>query len=122
MKAIYTLSGEVIRGMSRGKSLGFPTANIELTKKIPEGIYASKVTVDDNEYLAAVFVGCAKTFNEAKYRLEVYIIDFCRDIYGKEIKIKLYNKLRENKKFKSADVLIAQIKKDVEAVKIYFNK
>lgn len=122
MKARYSVKGVVIEGRSRGKTLGFPTANIKLAKEIPEGIYASKVIINSDEFLAAAFVGIAKTFNETNYQLEVYILDFNQDIYDKEVKIKLYNKIRENRKFQTAEELVTQMKKDVELVKEYFKK
>jgi riboflavin kinase / FMN adenylyltransferase len=121
MEALFALTGIVIQGKKRGKKLGFPTANIKPNNDIPEGIYASAVIVDNKKYIAATFIGAAKTFNEKEKWVESYLLDFDKDIYGKEITIKLYNKLRDNIKFPSEDELVEQIRIDVENVKKYFN-
>jgi riboflavin kinase/FMN adenylyltransferase len=120
MDVLYALRGTVIKGKKRGKLLGFPTANINLNKDIPDGIYVSIVIVDNKEYLAATFIGAAKTFYEVKKQAESYLLNFDKNIYGKEIIIKLYNKLRDNKKFLSEDELVKQITIDVENVKSFF--
>jgi len=122
MKPLYSFEGIVIEGKKRGRLMGFPTANLRLSKNIPEGIYASKVEIDERKYLAAVFIGAAKTFDENELKLEAYILDFDEEIYNKLIIVKLYNKLRDNKKFPSMSALITQIKKDVENVRQYFSE
>ncbi len=116
------LKGDVTHGKKRGKSLGFPTANIRLEVIVPEGVYVSSVKVDNKEYAAATFIGAAKTFNESEFRAESYILDFDRDIYGKNILIKLYNKIRENRKFASEEELVSQMEKDILQVKKYFQE
>ena len=116
MEELYTVNGIVVRGEARGKDLGFPTANIALTTEIPEGIYASDVTVDGKMYHAASFVGSAKTFESVDVKLESYILDFHQDLYGKKITVKLYHKIRENVKFNSVEELVEQMHKDVEEI------
>ena len=122
MEPLYVLQGIVIQGKKRGKIFGFPTANIPLDKDVPEGIYASEVILMDKVYPAATFIGAAETYNENDKKVESYILDFNQDIYNKKITVKLYNKLRENKKFTSEQKLVEQIKKDVEGVKKYLQK
>lgn len=109
---MYIFWGKVRTHSKRGKKLGFPTANVNLSKNIPEGIYISKTKVNGQDYKSLTFIGASKTFNEKKYKAETYILDFCENIYGKWISVNLIKKIRENKKFKSADELIAQMKKD----------
>ncbi len=109
---MYIFWGKVRTYSKRGKSLGFPTANVNLSKKIPEGIYISKTKLAGKEYKSLTFIGIAKTFNEKNYKAENYILDFNENIYNQWISVKLLKKIRENKKFKSADELIAQMKKD----------
>lgn len=92
--------------------MGFPTANINLTKNIPEGIYISRTKMGNDFYNSLTFIGTAKTFNEKNFHAETYILDFDEDIYGKWISIKLLKKIRENKKFNSAQELVEQMKKD----------
>ena len=120
MNAIYTITGKVIEGKRRGRLLGFPTINVKLDQEVKSGIYASHVYVDDERLLAATFIGEAKTFGEEDYKLESYILDFDRDIYGKEVKVELYKKLRDNEKYENERELIEQIKKDVVNTRNYF--
>jgi len=120
MDELYKINGVVIHGDGRGKPLGFPTANVALTQKIPEGIYASDVTIDGNVYQAASFIGSAQTFEKADIKLESYIFDFDEDIYGETITVRLYKKMRENKKFDSIEELVAQMHGDVAAIKEFF--
>ena len=122
MKSLYEIKGIVKTGAKRGKNLGFPTANIEIDEKIPEGIYAAKVAVDGNEYNAAAFIGAAETFGEKEFKAEAYILGFSGDIYGKQITIKLFKKLRENKRFDNKNQLVEQMKKDVLATREFFGE
>jgi riboflavin kinase/FMN adenylyltransferase len=109
--------GKVRKGKSRGKGLGFPTANISLHKKIEEGIYASTVKIQGKTYNGATFIGSAKTFEEKDYKAEVYILDFNQNIYDQFISVRLLKKIRDNKKFNSEKELKDQIYKDVKMVK-----
>lgn len=104
----------------RGKKLGFPTANVNLYKKIPEGIYVSKTKIGKSIYPGLTFIGIAKTFNEKKLHAETYILDFKKNIYDKWISVKLLKKIRGNKKFKSAEELVEQMKEDEKKARKYF--
>lgn len=114
--------GKVRKANFRGKKLGFPTANINLTKDIPEGIYISKTKLGDSLFSSLTFIGKAKTFNEKKFLAETYILDLNKDIYGKWISIKLIKKIRDNKKFNSAEELVKQMKQDEKEARKYFSK
>lgn len=120
MDELYKIIGVVIQGENRGKALGFPTANIALHKKIPEGIYASEISINGKKYKAASFVGSAKTFQKTDVKLESYIFDFDQDIYGRSITVRLYKKVRDNIKFDTVDELVSQMHKDVEEIKELF--
>lgn len=120
MSPLYTLSGVVIAGQKRGAKMGFPTANVMLTQSIPEGIYASTVKVGRGKYLAATFIGSAKTFNEEDIKAESFILDFSEDIYGKSVEISLFKKIRNNESFSSVDDLIFQMQKDIVMIKNFF--
>ena len=117
---MYKFWGKVRKHNQRGKKLGFPTANTNLTQKIPDGIYISKTKIQDRQYPSLTFVGEAKTFNEKRFHAETYILDFNQDIYGKWISVKLLKKIRDNKKFNSAEELIEQMKKDEQEARKYF--
>ncbi len=118
---MYKLWGKVRKNKQRGKKLGFPTANINLTKNIPEGIYISQAKVGTSIYPALTFIGIAKTFNEKSFQAETYILNFKQNIYGKWISIKLLKKIRNNQRFNSTEELIAQMKKDEVVARRYFN-
>lgn len=122
VKYIFMFRGKVKKGKNRGKALGFPTANITLHKKIPEGIYGSQLNIGDKKYFAATFIGSAKTFGEKDYKAESYILDYSGNLYGKWITIRLFKKLRGNKKFSSEQALVKQMKKDVLATKKFYEK
>lgn len=113
--------GKVRRHNQRGKKLGFPTANVNLGKFIPEGIYISKTKIADQVYPSLTFIGKAKTFNEKVFQSETYILDFNKNIYNLWISVMLIKKIRNNIKFNSAKELIAQMKKDETLAGQYFN-
>lgn len=115
----YTLKGTVVRGDGRGRSLGFPTANIELEtprKIIPKnGIYFVEVQIGDNSYFGLSSVGVRPTFvNDGRRIVEVYVLDFDRDLYGAQMHMSFLSRLRDELKFDSAEALIKQMEKDKE--------
>lgn len=118
---MYQIRGKVRKHNQRGKTLGFPTANINLTKGIPEGIYLSKTRIQGKEHFSITFIGQAKTFGEIKFRAETYILDFNQEIYGKWISVFLIKRIRGNKKFNSAKELIGQMKEDEKEARKFFN-
>lgn len=117
---MYKFWGKVRSDKKRGNKLGFPTANLNLTKKIPEGIYLSIARVRAKRHPAMTFIGKIKTFNEKKFQAETYILDFKKELYDQWISVKLLKKIRGNKKFKSADELVEQMKKDEAVARKYF--
>ena len=104
------ISGKVIWGKGKGKTLGFPTANIELREKIESGVYAGHVIADVKEYKAGIFI------NPKKCLLEAHIIGFSGDLYRQEIEIKIGEKIRNVMKFENDDELKRQIKKNIELI------
>ena len=117
MKPRYIVWGKIQAGKKRGKSLGFPTANVALHKNITEGVYLSRVKIDNNTLSALTFIGVAKTFGEKNKLIESYILNFNKNIYGKWMTVMLFNKIRGNIKFKSEKELVEQIKKDLVVAK-----
>lgn len=120
MKILFSYTGVVSVGKMRGRNLGFPTANVRLNKKIPDGVYISRVIIDGVIHQSATFIGKVKTFNEEDYKSESYILDFNRSVYGKKITIELLKKIRGNLKFNSKEDLIDQIKLDVLETRKFF--
>lgn len=118
---MYKFWGKVRKHNQRGKKLGFPTANLNIKKGIPEGIYISKTKVGGVIYKSLTFIGTAKTFNETRCHAETYILDFSKNIYGHWISVEVIKKLRGNKKFKLAKDLIKQMEQDEKMAREYFN-
>lgn len=106
------LSSIVISGKGKGKKLGFPTVNILLEEEMESGVYSGKVFVDGIEYKAGIYI------NRDEKILEAHLLDFSRNLRGKEIEIEIGKRIRDVRKFDSDEDLKAQIKKDIEAIKI----
>jgi riboflavin kinase/FMN adenylyltransferase len=112
----YTVAGKVVAGHSRGKRLGFPTANLALERDFcipPDGVYAGKAVSDLGKYLCAINIGSNPTFGDAETAVEVFLIDFDGDIYGESLEIEFQHRLRDEKAFSSEAELVRQMKKDV---------
>lgn len=116
----YSFSGKVVKGDMRGRELGFPTANIEVDnsgKLIPAiGIYAVEFFVDGQKHNGVMSIGKRPTFyHNGNITTEVFIMDFNDDIYGKNVSVNVVERIRGEEKFSSADELISQMNRDVEA-------
>jgi len=119
----YSLIGKVVKGKSRGKKLGFPTANLELDDDyiIPrKGIYKTKTIIEGKEYMSLTSVGSNPTFGYNDISIETYILDFSKDIYGENIEVCFIKYLRDEIKFSNEFELISQIKKDIQMTKESF--
>ena len=118
----YTLTGEVVHGDHRGRQLGFPTANIETWDEqvIPaNGIYAGWAYLGDERFMAATSVGVRPHFDGEDVRVEAYLLDFDRDIYGQQLTFSFERYLRPEMKFDSLEALIDQINADVQTSREY---
>ncbi len=116
----YSITGPVLRGRDRGgKLLGFPTANVDIGDHVPpkEGVYASWVYFDGRKFKGATNIGFNPTFGESQLSLEVHILDFNGNLYGKEITVSFEHYIRGEKKFSAVEELIAQITQDVELIR-----
>ncbi|MEI6816241.1 MAG: bifunctional riboflavin kinase/FAD synthetase [Bacteroidota bacterium] len=118
----FEFSGKVIHGAHVGKSIGYPTANLEIADKYklipPEGIYAVYVRVDLEKFKGMLYIGNRPTLNGTKQSIEVNILDFNRDIYGKTITVVMKQKIRNDMKLNSLEELKSQIDLDkIETIK-----
>lgn len=116
------LEGDVVAGDSRGRSLGFPTANLNLSEGLTvpaNGVYAVKVQVDGEHYLGVANIGIKPTFQgfDAVPNLEVHLLDFHSDLYGKKIKVFFTRRIREEKRFSSVGELVEQIRLDINCAR-----
>lgn len=112
----YRLNGMVVHGDKRGKEIGFPTANIkpEHPQKIvpKDGVYAVKVRYEDQWYGGMMNIGTRPTFDEKVRTLEVHLFEFDDDIYGKEVQVRFYKRIRDEKKFDGIEPLVTQLGED----------
>ncbi len=118
---MITFWGKVKKGHGRGKGLGFPSANVNIHRKIPEGIYISEAKIRGKIHPALTFIGAAKTFNETKYHSETCILVFSGNLYNSWVTVKLLKKIRDNKKFEKVSDLIKEMKNDEKIARKYFN-
>lgn len=112
----FNLEGVVVQGARRGRTLGYPTANLQTEKELlpAPGVYAVKIRYG-NEILDGVAnIGFTPTFEREKQSVEVYIFDFDQDLYGQTLRIYFLSRLREERKFPSPADLIKAIRGDVE--------
>jgi riboflavin kinase/FMN adenylyltransferase len=120
----YFLTGRVIKGMGRGKQIGFPTANLGYDKDLiipARGVYITKSILSGMAYESVTNVGVNPTFNTGyEIHVETHILGFSRDIYGEELKVCFLSTLRNEKKFSSVNELVSQIEEDVLKAKTYF--
>jgi len=120
----FSLEGAVIRGESRGRQLGFPTANISIEKRqiLPkEGVYATYVSIEENTYLGATSIGKNPTFSANNVSVETFILDYSGNLYDKKIGIAFVESIREQIRFDNVEDLKNQLRIDVKNVKKYLH-
>jgi riboflavin kinase/FMN adenylyltransferase len=116
----YAMSGRVVRGLGLGRTLGFPTANVSLSRRQTpvDGIFAARVCGLAAQPLDGVAsVGSRPTVGGDKPLLEVFIFDFDQDIYGEYITVQFIERLREERKYSDLDSMVAQMHEDVYAAR-----
>ena len=116
----YAIEGVVQPGDRRGRELGYPTANVELAdyQRPKYGIYAVRVTLDDgSERPGVASLGVRPTFEPPRELLEAHLLDFDGDLYGRKIEVALHGFIREERRFDSADALVAEMRKDEAAAR-----
>jgi riboflavin kinase/FMN adenylyltransferase len=121
----YPVIGKVVQGAKRGQTLGFPTANLEISEDLypKKGVYAVEVVWNQQLFDGVANVGRNPTFHptqaggESPLSVEVYILNFHQDLYGEEIQINFRRRIRDETRFASPSELTAQIRKDVEWAK-----
>lgn len=115
----FCLEGVVVEGHRRGKSLGYPTANLRLENELlpKPGVYAVLVRVEglESTWGGMANLGTNPTFSERVLSFEVHIFDFQGDLYGKRLKVALLDRLREERRFPSVKALVDQLGKDEQA-------
>lgn len=116
----HEVEGVVVRGEGRGRGLGYPTANVahhRLSAVPADGVYAGTTVVNGVEHAAAISVGTNPTFDGQSRTVESYLLDFDADLYGADVRVDFIARLRGMVAFDSVDELIAQMARDVAAVR-----
>jgi riboflavin kinase/FMN adenylyltransferase len=113
-----TVEGKVIEGEHRGRTIGFPTANLGVDSGLivpGNGVYTARVVMDGNSFTSVVNIGSKPTFHiEYPISIEAYIMNFSGNIYGKHLRLTLLNKIRDEQKFNGIEELVSQIKNDCD--------
>jgi riboflavin kinase / FMN adenylyltransferase len=116
----HFLRGPVVHGRERGRTIGFPTANIQSRTELlpPDGVYATRIVLPDGSAHGSITnIGMRPTFAEPERTIEAHIFDFNRDIYDQDVKLEIIERIRPEKKFESGAALAAQIASDVKRAK-----
>ena len=116
----YAIGGTVTSGAGRGRTLGFPTANLapDGNLLIPRGVYGCLAHVDGVVHPTVVNIGVRPTFAETTLAIEAHLLDFTGDLYGRRMRLEFMLHLREEMRFPSVEDLKAQIARDVEAARV----
>lgn len=122
----YALSGRVVHGDGRGRKINIPTANLDVAteKAIPaNGVYACQAWVGEGRYPAVTNIGIRPTFTPEMQTssVETHILDFTQDLYDQVVKLEFIERLREERKFPSAETLVEQIQVDISRAREVFN-
>ena len=119
LTAPYRIRGTVIHGAGRGRTLGFPTANLgQPDTLLPgDGIYAGRAPADGGQWPAAISIGPNPTFGEGARKVEVFLVDYSGDLYDRVLEVDFLTRLRDIRRFSSADQLVAQMNADVAATR-----
>jgi riboflavin kinase/FMN adenylyltransferase len=118
----FRISGKVVEGDKRGRTIGFPTANVavdELHVEPGNGVYVCHAHIDGQTYGAVTNIGVRPTFDGTRRTVEAYLLDFTGDIYGETLRLDLLHRLRGEKKFNGVAELIAQINTDTAAARAW---
>lgn len=115
----YAVAGEVVQGAARGRTLGFPTANVPVPPDLPlaDGVYAARVVWDRESAPAVVNVGRRPTFDGQARLIEAHLLDGSPDLYGRRLTLAFQDRIRPERRFPSVDALRAQIAADVASAR-----
>ena len=117
----FTIEGVVLPGDARGRTIGFPTANItvpECMVRPAGGVYAVVCSVDGVDYDGVCNVGTRPTFGGADEMIEVHLLDIDIDLYGKQVRVAFIDRIRNEQRFTTVDALVAQIEADIEQARM----
>jgi len=117
----FAISGTVVAGDARGRTIGFPTANVTMPSCLVRpagGVYAVMCSVDGVTYPGVCNVGTRPTFGGSDEMIEVYLFDIEIDLYGKDMRVEFVDRIRNEERFASVDALVSQIRIDVQEARV----
>lgn len=117
----YSIVGRVVHGDKKGRTIGFPTANILLKRRVSpvHGVYAVSVIIAEKTFYGVANIGTRPTVAGLRQQLEVHIFDYNEQLYGQQVEVDLLHKLRDEQRFSSFDLLREQIKKDAAQARAF---
>lgn len=121
----YYIDGVVIQGEQRGRTLGFPTANLQTENELipPHGVYATTATIDGVIHASVTNVGVRPTVDDSgRTSVETHIFDVCADLYGATLRLGFVQRLRDERMFESLDALQSQIAADCGRARVLFDR
>ena len=120
----YRVRGFVGSGAARGRTIGFPTANLEKITTLlpPDGVYAGRCSINGAAYPVAINLGPNPTFGEAARKFEAHLLGFTGDLYGQTLDVDLLARVRDVVRFESSDALKQQLNQDLETVRTLANE
>ncbi len=121
----FSYNGQVVTGDQRGRSLGFPTANMDIIPGLalpPDGVYATLAYVNNRAFPAVTNIGVRPTFESTKHLIETHLIDTRKELIDKKLRIDFVEKLRDEQHFGSIEQLKKQIEKDVDLARSHLAK
>jgi len=119
----YKITGKVVKGSSRGRNIGFPTANLVPDNDIiPTGVFITESIIGSQKFPSVTNIGYCPTYPKDKTNIESFIMNLQTDLYGKNMGLLLLKKIREERKFDSPEMLQKQIQKDAATAEHYFEK
>jgi riboflavin kinase/FMN adenylyltransferase len=121
----YFIDGLVVHGAQRGRTIGFPTANLSTENELlpPFGVYATTATIEGTVYPSITNIGVRPTVDQSgQVSIETHIFDFSRDIYGAAVRLGFVQRLRDERAFESLDALRAQIESDSGRARVLFER
>jgi riboflavin kinase/FMN adenylyltransferase len=115
----YSIRGTVGAGQRRGRTIGFPTANLEnVSVLLPaDGVYAVRIQLDGVWHAGAANIGSNPTFGENTRKIEVHLLDFSGDLYGRKLQVEFVERIRDTRSFANSGELTDQLFDDVNTVR-----
>jgi riboflavin kinase / FMN adenylyltransferase len=120
----YYLDGTIVEGRKRGKTIGYPTANMVTDNELipPHGVYATTTTIDGVVHAGLTNIGVRPTFNETETTIETHLLRYSGDLYGQRVRLSFVQRLRDERRFDSVDALRAQMEADERRANHLFSR